>query len=63
MPTIPELVAHIRKWMPTATKHYGRFLDHAARLSDEQIADIVRFAKSRRGAEMALVHAINPRRR
>lgn len=54
--TIPQLVQHVRAWLPRAPKAYGRFLDLASTMSDEGIADVVRFAKTPHGAEMALVH-------
>jgi hypothetical protein len=41
--SIPDLVAHLRTWLRSPTKNphsfYGRFLDHALALSDEDLAD------------------------
>lgn len=57
--SIADLVAHIRRWLATGPKaFYRRHLDAAMAMSDDQIADIVRFACSRTGAQMALTHHI-----
>ena len=50
---IPDLVAHVRTWARLgANRAYARFLERVATMSDAQLADIVRFAKTTRGAEM-----------
>lgn len=60
---IAALVAHVRRWIATdANGVYRRFLEVVPTMSDEAIADVVRFAKTTRGAEMALVHALKDRR-
>ena len=60
--TIATLVAHLRRWladpMVQPKAYYARYLDQATRLTDTEIADIIRFAKTTRGAQMALVHHI-----
>jgi hypothetical protein len=56
-PTVADLVAHVRTWLPNANGHYRRYLDVVGKMSDEQIANVVRFASTPRGAEMAIVHA------
>jgi hypothetical protein len=58
--TIADLVTHLRSWLrsPKPNGFYARFLDHALLLTDEQIADIVRFARTTRGAEMALIRSV-----
>lgn len=59
---IADLVAHVRRWaMRDANRVYARFLEGVPSMSDEAIADVVRFAKTKRGAEMALVHALKPK--
>lgn len=58
--SIADLVAHVRTWVKT-TRVYSRFLEGVPSMSDEAIADVVRFAKTTRGAEMALVHALKPK--
>lgn len=59
---IQSLVAHIRAWVagPKPNSFYRRYLDRVRAMSDEQIADVVRFAKTTRGAEMAICRAIHP---
>jgi hypothetical protein len=60
---IADLVAHVRRWIATDAKGvYRRFLEVVPTMPDEAIADIVRFARTPRGAEMALVHALKDRR-
>ncbi len=60
--SIADLVAHVRRWaMRDANRVYARFLEGVPSMSDEAIADVVRFAKTTRGAEMALVHALKPK--
>lgn len=60
--TIADLVAHVRSWaMRDANRVYARFLEGVPAMPDEAIADVVRFAKTKRGAEMALVHALKPK--
>ena len=56
--TVADLVAHIRIWTTTDTpkRFYGRYLDQVALWGDDQIAEVVRFVKTRRGAEMAMAH-------
>jgi len=60
--SLTDLVAHLRRWLsdPIAQPkaYYARYLDQATRLTDTEIADIIRFAKTTRGAQMALVHHI-----
>ena len=57
MMPIATLVAHIRVWANLRGRNpFSRFLDVVAGWSDDQIADIVRFAKTTRGAEMAVAH-------
>jgi len=60
--SLSDLVAHLRRWvsdpMVQPKAFYARYLDVATRMTDAQIADIVRFAKTTKGAQMALVRHI-----
>jgi hypothetical protein len=61
-PPLAVLVAHLRRWvsdpMAQPKAFYRRHLDAVAAMSDADIAECVRWAKTTRGAEMALVHHI-----
>jgi len=58
-PPLAVLVAHLRRWVTMHPKaFYRRHLDAVATMSDADIAECVRWAKTTRGAEMALVHHI-----
>lgn len=59
---LSDLVAHVRRWVssPTPNRFYGRFLERVHTMPDDAIADAVRFAKTPRGAEMAIVRAVKP---
>lgn len=60
--SLPLLVAHIRGWLKAGPKaFYGRFLDQAQALSDADLTEMLRFARTKRGAEMAVVHHIQPK--
>lgn len=60
--SIPTLVAHLRAWVTNPSMQpagfYRRHLDFVTAMSDEAIAEAVRWARSTRGAEMALVHYV-----
>lgn len=58
--SIADLVAHVRVWTTTDTpkRYYGRYLDLVRGWSDDQIAEVVRFVKTTRGAEMAVAHVV-----
>lgn len=55
-----DLVAHVRSWIANPTKcpavYYRRHLDAVHQMSDQDVADAIRFARTPRGAEMALIN-------
>lgn len=55
--SIQSLVADVRAWLGRGPKSfYKHHLEAAQIMTDSEIADVVRFAKSPTGARMALTH-------